>query len=366
LLITLGFPPARGGIQACLYERARRAAGRILVLAPAHPAAADFDRQQPFRIERWPAWCSQTPGLKRVAQLIFSLALAWRLCRRYPIRWIECGQALPFGVVAWLLWKLRGIPYRVWVYGDDVIKPARNLWVRPLLLGCLRPAGALLAVSHYSRRLFMDLGLPAGRCQVIYPPIALDDFTYVEPPGQMILLSVARLEPRKGVDQIIRLLPALLQTHPAATLRIAGDGSARPALAALARQLDVADKVHFLGDVSPADLPATYAGCDLFVLLPTPDEARGEAEGFGIVYLEAAASGRPSVAWRTGGVAEALDDGRSGRLVEYGDLAGARQAIAALLDDPAGTRRLGRAARAWAESAVAGSAGQIALLDEAP
>jgi len=282
LLITLGFPPARGGIQSCLYERSRLAAGRIVVLAPAHPAAVGFDERQPFPIYRWPAFLGRLPVVKRLMQLAFSLALGWQLCRRYPIRCIECGQALPFGVVAWILGRARGIPYRIWVYGDDILKPARWLPLRWLLLAVLRPAQRLLAVSEYSRRLLLALGLPAERTEVVYPLVPLchaewsavsdqrsasAEFASSDANGlvgvgrsasedaslrtchtersevsreparrgrRLTLLSVARLVPRKGVDAVIRLLPALAKQYPAVVLRIVGDGPARLQLVGLA------------------------------------------------------------------------------------------------------------------------------------
>jgi len=106
--------------------------------------------------------------------------------------------------------------------------------------------------------------------------------------------------------------------------------------------------VQFAGDVSENQLAALYASCDLFVMLPTPAEQDGEVEGFGMVYLEAAASGRPSVAWDTGGVAEAVIHMHTGLVVRKDDLMAAQEAILTLLDDHALRAKLGQEAQNWA------------------
>jgi len=351
LLITLGFPPARGGIQSCLFARARLTPERIVVLAPDMPGAGEFDREQSFPIHRWPAIFGQTPGVKRFSQLLFSLIFAWRLCKEYRIRHIECGQGLPFGVAAWWLRICKGIPYRIWTYGDDVVKPAHWRLIRPLLVNILQRAETVLAISEFTRAQVCALGVSPKTVRVIYPVLAS-----AQPPshatsdagGKATLLTVARLEARKGIHLIIEMLPALREKHPDLRYVVAGDGPAKASLESLARQINVTEAVQFAGDVSENQLAALYASCDLFVMLPTPAEQDGEVEGFGMVYLEAAASGRPSVAWDTGGVAEAVIHMHTGLVVRKDDLMAAQEAILTLLNDHALRAKLGQEARNWA------------------
>ena len=374
LLITLGFPPARGGIQSCLYERCRIAPDRVVILAPNCPGAREFDEAQPFPIYRWPGALGDIPGLRRVCQLIFPLILAWRLCRRYPIRRVECGQALPFGAVAWLLRAMNRTPYRIWAFGDDVIKPAGWPLIRWLLVRVLRRAETIIAISQFTRRHLQALGLSDEQIRVIYPPIDLQRFHPKQsgstPTSQEFeidmptLLTTARLEERKGIHVVLQMLPALLEQFPNLIYVVAGQGPAESSLRALANRLGVSDYVRFVGDVCEEDLATQYRACDLFVMLPTPNEEKGEAEGFGMVYLEAAASGRPAVAWCTGGVEAAVIHERTGLLVQRDDIEAARQAILALLANPERLRTMGQKARAWAEQTVSHSVSELARLDD--
>jgi len=366
LLITLGFPPARGGIQSCLFERARLASERIVVLAPGIPGAREFDREQSFPIYRWPAIFGQTAGIKRLCQLLFPLIIAWRLCQKYDVRRVECGQALPFGAVAWCLRLCKRIPYRVWTYGDDIIKPARWRLVRSLLVGILRHAEAIFAISEFTREHVQALGIPAQTIQIIYPPLAPVHSLSpdaLQAGSTPTILTVARLEDRKGIHHIIEMLPALCHTYPDLLYIIAGDGPAKPKLESLARQFNVAKHVQFTGNVSNTQVASLYASCDLFVMLPTPAEEKGEVEGLGMVYLEAAAHGRPAVAWDTGGVAEAVIDMQTGRVVEKDDLMAAQTAIQTLLGDSVLREKLGRGAQRWAAKMQQRSAQAIQSLD---
>jgi phosphatidyl-myo-inositol dimannoside synthase len=365
LLITLGFPPARGGIQSCLYARARLAAERIVVLAPDMPGAADFDAKQPFPVHRWPAICAHTPAIKRLCQFVFPLVHAGRLCDAYDIRRVECGQALPFGLVAWRLRAARGIHYRVWAFGDDIIKPARWPLARPMLRSILRRAETILAISHFTRQQILPLDIPDERIQVIYPP--LYPTPQREEPADSAegttLLTVARLEARKGIEAIIEMTPALRERIPGLRYVIAGEGPARRPLESLARRLGVTETVQFVGDVSDAQRSALYAKCDLFVMLPTPAHDRGEVEGFGMVYLEAAAHGRPCVAWDNGGVTEAVIHEQTGLVVAEGDVEAARQAIVTLLENRGLRDTLGEQARVWAATMHQRSTRAIQALD---
>jgi len=153
-----------------------------------------------------------------------------------------------------------------------------------------------------------------------------------------IVLSVGRLVARKGFDTLIRAVALLRREFPRAVLALAGDGPERPRLEALARAERLA--VRFLPGLTDAELAAWYRACDVFALLPD-ERADGDVEGFGIVYLEAGAFGKPVVGTRSGGVPEAVLDGETGILVPPQDPAAACAAIARLFRDPHAAQRLG-------------------------
>jgi glycosyltransferase involved in cell wall biosynthesis len=151
------------------------------------------------------------------------------------------------------------------------------------------------------------------------------------------LLAVSRLDGRenyKGVDTVIRALPALISKFPTLEFEIIGDGSDRPRLEALARSLAVAPYVRFLGRVSDDELQAAYQRCDIYVM-------PSGAEGFGFVFIEAMAYGKPVVAARAAATPEVVKDGETGILIEYGNVTQLVDALSSLLSDPERSRQMG-------------------------
>lgn len=360
LLITLGFPPAPGGMQSYLYARCRAAEpDKITVLAPAMPGDRAFDEAQPFEVRRWPNRLAHVAGLGRMMQFVLPLLHALGLYRQKRFDAIECGQTLPFGLIAWLFKRTSGIPYLVWVYGREILKPQRFPLLRNVVRCVLQEASLVISVSESTRQAAIQIGARPDRVHVIYPPVDTQRFhpdidgsraiTRHGLHGKKVILTVSRLVPRKGVDTVIRALPAILEAVPNTIYVIVGDGPDRRRLEGLARKLGVADHIHFAGCVSDEALPAYYAACDVFVMVSRSIPEVGEVEGFGIVYLEAGACGKPVVAGRSGGVAEAVQDGVSGLLVDPSDVAAVGDAVVSVLQDPALAASLGAAGRRRAQ-----------------
>jgi phosphatidylinositol alpha-1,6-mannosyltransferase len=175
-------------------------------------------------------------------------------------------------------------------------------------------------------------------------PLALH---YGLPVGRW-LVTVARLVPHKGIDTAIRALALLAPRYPDVRYAIVGQGGYRPALEELARRVGVADRVHFLSDVSEPRLPLAYALADVYVGVSRRTER--EVEGFGIALLEAQAAGKPVVGGRSGGIPDAVREGETGLLVDPEDPAEVARAIAVFLEDPGRAAAFGRAGRTAVES----------------
>jgi phosphatidylinositol alpha-1,6-mannosyltransferase len=156
------------------------------------------------------------------------------------------------------------------------------------------------------------------------------------------VLGLSRLVPRKGFDVLIDAVAALDLT---VQLAIGGAGRDAGRLERRAAARGITGRCTFLGRVPDADLPALYGCADVFAMLCRERWAGLEAEGFGIVFVEAAACGVPSVAGRSGGSHEAVVDGETGFVVDPHDAAGVRAALQRLLGDDELCTRLGRAAR---------------------
>jgi phosphatidylinositol alpha-1,6-mannosyltransferase len=160
-----------------------------------------------------------------------------------------------------------------------------------------------------------------------------------------LVASVSRLVPRKGMDVLISAAGRLVPSYPDLTVAIAGDGRDRDRLARLADGCDA--DVRLLGRVSDEDRGALLGAADIFVMACRNRWFGLEQEGFGIVFLEAAAAGVPQIAGASGGAPEAVLDGVTGLVVDRPEDPGAlAEALRALLADPSGRRRMGRAARA--------------------
>ena len=161
------------------------------------------------------------------------------------------------------------------------------------------------------------------------------------PPGfpgaGKIILAVGRwdsAERYKGADTLISAIPKVLKSNPETFLALVGDGDDRPRLEQLARDLGVSEQVHFLHGLTPEQLFACYANCDLFAL-----PSRGE--GFGIVFLEAMAHGKPVVGGAHGGIRDIVEDGVTGILVPHGNIERLGEVLASLLNDPAHAAEMG-------------------------
>ncbi len=267
---------------------------------------------------------------------------------------LVCVQPLFAGVGGLLADRLFRIPYIVLVHGEELALLHDDRWLlglrRRLQARVLAGAAAVVCNSRNTVRLARTLyGVADTRLELIYPSIPAEESaslgnTLAGLPGSVrVILMVGRLDERhKGFDTAIAALPAIVRARPDARLVIAGPGDSA-ALLGRARELSVADRVLFTGVIERSALNALYDRCDLF-LLPGR-EVDGAAEGFGLVFLEAARAGKPVVAGRTGGTPEAVIDGETGVLVDGRSPAAVSDAVLRLLSDRALAQRLGRCGR---------------------
>ncbi len=216
-------------------------------------------------------------------------------------------------------------------------------------------AARLTANSEYTRALLLRLGVTAGKIEVVYPGVDTRCFLPNAEAGaqlrrelgfedRRILLTVSRLAPNKGHARVIELLPRLCEEVPQLLYAIVGSGGTREALERRVAELGVADRVLFAERVP--DVRAWYNACDVFVMASTAT-GRGlkAGEGFGMVYAEAGACGKPVLASTSGGGVEVVVDGETGRVVDAENTGALLKALRELLSDPDGARALGEKAR---------------------
>lgn len=354
LLVTNDFPPKVGGIQVYLWELWRRLdpSTYAVLTASSDPAAAAFDARQAvhgIHIERVPtAMMLPTPAMARRIH---------HTARRVGAAFVVLDPALPLGLLGpWL--DQAGLPYAVVLHGAEVTVPGRLPGTRQALASVLGHAQLAVCAGSYPEA---EARRAAGRrmpAVVQVPPgVDTDRFRPLDssaragararfglPTEGPLVVSISRLVPRKGMDVLIDAAGALAPSFPGLTVAIGGTGRDRDRLA---RRIDaIGAPVRLVGRVDDADLPSFYGAGDVFAMVCRNRWGGLEQEGFGIVFLEAAACGVPQVAGDSGGASEAVVDGRTGFVVPTPRDAGSvALALRRLLADDRLRHTMGDAAR---------------------
>jgi phosphatidylinositol alpha-1,6-mannosyltransferase len=280
------------------------------------------------------------------------LASALRLVFKYPFDAVHAGRVLPEGLVGWATARLRGLPVVIYAHGEEI-----TTWRQPGKLRAMRfaylHADRIIANSDFTREELLKLGVPRDRIAIIHPGVDLERFHPGLPTKdlrarlgitdeQKLVLCVGRLSRRKGFDQVVKSLPRLAERGLNVHCVVIGIGEDRGYLADLAREHSVFDRVHLLGHVEPAELSRWFNAADVFAM---PNRAiDGDNEGFGMVFLEAAACGKPVVAGLDGGTGAAVIDGETGFRVPGADLPAVSSALQRLLSNPGLALAMGAAA----------------------
>jgi phosphatidylinositol alpha-1,6-mannosyltransferase len=375
ILLTNDFPPKVGGIQSYLWELWRRLPpDDVTVFTSSYVGAEWWDGQQKYRVvrAREPVLLPQPHLATRVKQLAAETGAEA----------VVIDPALPLGLIGPSL----GLPYAVVLHGAEVTVPGRLPVSRRMLRRVLGHASLVIAAGHYpeaeARRAVgledaPDGGAEAGLfAPTVQVPPGVDTERFkplpqIEraaarvrlrlPATGPLVSSVSRLVPRKGMDTLIQAASLVSGRFPGLSVAIAGAGRDRRRLERLASHANV--RVDFLGRLSAADLPDFYACSDVFALCCRSRWWGLEQEGFGIVLIEAAATGVPCVTIESGGVAEAVKDGETGLVVQVepdqdgpeskspkgARVADVAEALATILGDPDLARRMGEAGRRRAE-----------------
>jgi phosphatidylinositol alpha-1,6-mannosyltransferase len=352
LLVTNDFPPKVGGIQNYLWDLWSRLdpSSFVVLTASSDPKAAGFDEVQAVR----------GVHIERVAGsiLYFPTAAALGAVRRcvaeHAVDLVLFDPVLPLGLIG----RQLDVPYGVLIHGAEVTVPARLPIARAALAHVLEGASIVVAAGGYPvaqiRRAADGISAPV----IEIPPGV--DASAITPLGAgarrssrvrlglsrrgPLVVSLSRLVPRKGMDVLIEAARRLAPSYPDLVVAIGGEGRELAHLQQLAAVSPVTVKI--LGRVSDEDRAGLLGAADVFVMACHDRWFGLEQEGFGIVFLEAAAAGVPQIAGNSGGAPEAVIDGVTGFVVDAPRDAGAvAEAIRAVLADPMQRRRMGRAAR---------------------
>ncbi len=329
----------RGGAENYLWNIGHfLAPGSLTVIAPRSghsklPIGSGINNISIQRL-RWPLlWPSWLP-------LFLHL---YRQARQGELDVLLCGKTLFEGHLGYFLKKYAGVPYIVFTYGMEIEYWNQHRRSFKKMLKVLRRADLIIYINEVTKKKLIEFGIAQDQIIKIQPGVTARHLNKTSRPmiesrlryyniKQPYVLAVGRLIARKGFDVLIEAFAGLDQTiFSQHRLVIIGDGPDLRHLQSVAERNFIGTSITFLTKVPDKDLPSLYAGAEIFAL--TPCEISGELEGFGIVYLEAAAHGIPAIGTKTGGVPEAVLDNKTGLIIMPADTSGLTRALKRLLVD---------------------------------
>src|SRR5712664_122418 len=358
LVTTDFYRPHSGGSRvyyAALYQHLlAQYPDTVTLLTKKVPGWREFDRterSENFRIRRrfrplpnWKYW--QWP--RAVPQFLHAASTA--LTGHYDC--LHCGDLFPQALNGVALREIFKLPLLIFCHGDEISQIDQRRYQPRVRDFIYRHADAIIAANQFACDGLTRIGIPAERIHKLTPGVNFEDFQprpkradLVELyglQGKKVLLTVARLVPRKGHKIVLQALPKVLAEVPDLKYLIVGEGSERDSLQTLARELGVQDAVIFAGDVVHDQICDFYNLCDVFVMVNRLDEG-GDVESFGMVFTEANAVGKPVIGGRSGGTAEAVIPGQTGFLVDPKSVYELAERLLLLLNNEDLSKRMGAA-----------------------
>ena len=359
LLISKVFPPETGGSGRWFWEIYRRLPKEeYAIIAGDHPNAADFDQSHDLQLHRIPltfpdwgyfSWNGYQQYKSAVKEITNCLPLSEFNC-------IHAGSLLPDGWVARLLAKKFQLPLIVYMHGEETCYANSSRQLRWMSERILKDADCVVANSFNTERILREnWSLPADKINVLHPGVDCEQLVPAQRDdqirdrygwkGRKVILTVGRLQERKGQDILIQALPTLVRSFPEVIYAIVGDGADFERLNHLVQELSLQEYIQFFRDFNDEQIRDCYQQCDLFVL---PNRQVGEdIEGFGMVLLEAQACGKGVIAGNSGGTSETMKVGETGHLVDCDTPDALCELIVSSLQDEETLKAMGQQGRDW-------------------
>jgi phosphatidylinositol alpha-1,6-mannosyltransferase len=349
LIISAEFPPQIGGIGAVSYNMAKglqQEGHEVKVLTAV--GVKGNSRALGLDVARTPSFLNRK-GIKLVPLF---LAALW-LCLVNRPHWLLLSVWTHEGIIGYVLHKLLRTKYVVVAHGSEILLHRDNSVLRPLMARVFRGGERVITNSRYTKGLVVSLGIEPERVSVVHPTLDLQEYDQQIELGDVeemyglenkrVLLTVGRLTPRKGHDQVIGTLSSLSEQYPDLVYVFTGSGEWGDALRALAKGHGVEHMVRMVGPVSFTEMQKLYKMCQVFVMVSRQEGL--DVEGFGISFLEANLFGKPVLGGSSGGVPDAVLDGVTGLLADPYDTEDIKAKLVLLLEDEALRRRLGEQGR---------------------
>lgn len=360
LLISEIFPPIHGGSGRWFWELySRLPREEYFIVAGESPETEAFDKTHDLTIQRInlssPSW-----GIKSKTGLAFYWKTFWllkKIIKENTITQIHCGRCLPEGVMGWLLNIFTGIPFICYVHGEDVETASTSRELSWLVKKVLLKANKLISNSNNTANILTsNWGAKTDKVVVLNPGCDTSKFIPAEYNQEVrdslgwsnkkVILTVGRLQKRKGHDMMIAALLEIKKQIPDVLYAIIGGGEELINLKKQVVDLSLEEHVIFHSEISDKEMIQCYQQCDLFIL---PNRTVGnDIEGFGMVLVEAQACGKPVIAGDSGGTSETMLIGETGFILDCTSSQPIAKTLTELLSQPEKLVSLGKQGRVHA------------------
>lgn len=382
LFLTFFFPPEKGGIQNYLYNICKRLPqDKVVVWANSRKQRPDvgsrmseagkrnfldedsleesFDKKQNFKIFR-----KSYESPLRIIGLTFlhNLIVVKKIIKENNIEIIHCGHIHPMGLTAYFCKKFFNIPYIIYTHGTEILELKNALKIkRYFVKKVFKNAQNIIVTTEFMRNYLEEnfelnkvskniaaeiedriVKIPPGVNSELFKP--LDAKKLKEKfnlSGQKIILTCGRLVSRKGHELVLKSLPNIIKKIPNIKYWIVGSGPSEEKLKLIIRNLNLNNNVRIFNNIKDKDLNFYYNLCDVFVMPSREISEKKDVEGFGLVYLEANACGKPVIGGDCGGVGEAVIDNQNGILVNPNNVKELSDAVLKLLRDKKAAKEMG-------------------------
>ena len=328
LLISDIFPPQHGGSGRWFWEVYSRLSRDEYILAVGKSENYEaFDTTHDLAIERCD-FKSTSWGVTDKAGLTYYWHCFWlirKLIKKHQITHLHCGRCLPEGFIAYLINLLYGLPYLCYIHGEDVETASESRELSWIIKQVFKRANKLICNSQNTANIILNKWkVPQNKAMVLHPGVDTERFKPAERnliirkqlgwEDRPVILTVGRLQERKGQDMTIKSMPEIIKRLPNTLYAIIGNGERKEYLLSLVEELNLQDHVLFHDEISDEQMIQCYQQCDCFIL---PNRQVGnDIEGFGMVLVEAQACGKLVIAGDSGGTKETLIEGTTGFVVD--------------------------------------------------
>jgi len=360
LIVATDFKPLSGGISEYTYHMVKALSVRgnnITILSPFMDGCQEFDKTCSFKVIRYDA--DYLYSLNKWRKYIKEFRLLSSIIREDKIDVVIGNFLCTDPYIYWLVAKILGKVSCVFIHGADILLHPKQIdkFKKSLIL---RNVDTVFCNTKFTQKKAIGLGVCEAKTFVAYPGISPAEFEAGDKQkasllcrkllreNKKIIFALGRLLERKGQDTLIRAMPKVLKEIPEAICIIGGEGPYKDKLKQLAIECRVEKEVMFVGQVYEQQRQSYYEACSVFAMV-NRELNNGDAEAFGMVFLEANVCYKPVIGGRSGGVPEAIMHDKTGFLVDPLNIDEVSDKIVYLLKNPNIASQLGQAGRQWVE-----------------